>query len=227
MEKYDEIIPVCLYGNRDVSFIRYPELISDGDRLVAECPEHPQMELKKVFYAINPDLKPKPAYTDLFCVENSDGVTTGVSDVYDPFNIDNKCLRFLAWQEPTPNTDVLALYQNGSVLRITADPSDRRPGEKLYKIPYINVLRSEGNKFRASFTRCVPDPDGKTSIGECMIVNDKDVLGKRRGDTEPDIISYLTERYGKRKRKLPWWIFGIFGILILWFLLKMKRFSKG
>ena len=226
MEKYDEIIPMCLYSDDYTSFVRYPELVSGSDGPVAQCPEHPHMELKKIFYAINPDVKPKPVYTDLFCVENSSGVTTAVSDIYDPFNIDNTCLRFVAWQEPTPNTDVLALYEKDSILRITADPSDRRKGEKLYKIPYINVLRSEDNKFRTSFSRCVPDPKGKMTIGECMILNDKDVLGKRRSDSEPDIITYLTERYGNRK-KVPWWLWIILAFLILCFLIKMKTYKKG
>lgn len=226
MEKYDEIIPVCLYSNDKVSLIRYPELKLEDDLPVAYCPDHPEMKLEKVFYVINPHVRPKPTYSDLFCIENSNGITTGVSDIYDPFNIDNMCLRFVAWQEPTPNTDILALYEKDSVLRITSDPTDRREGEKLYKIPYIYVLKSQNNKFRISYTRCVPDPKGKLTIGECMILNDKNVLNKKKIDGEPDIVTYLTERYGNRKRKIPWWVWIVFAILTLCFILKMKRIYK-
>ena len=154
-----------------------------------------------------------------------------VSDLYDPFNIDRNCLRFIAWQEPTPNTDTLVLYEKDSVLRVTTDPSDRKPGEKMYKIPFISVLKSPENRFRQSLTRCVPDPKGEMTIGQCMLLNDKDVLERKKIDSEPDIVTYLEQRYGGRKKKRSWVLWLLFLTVLfsgLFFLFaKMKRFRKG
>jgi hypothetical protein len=158
------------------------------------------------FYAINPNFKPIPTHVDLICAKSSQTETIDISVLYDPFNIDVYCTRFLAWLEVTPNSLPLYIYKSGDSLLITLSPT---PPENYspHTIPVIYVIKDVFT-FSNSYGRCVPDPESKLSIDECMVLYNKNILEQK--DKYPDILSYIGDRYGTKS--------GISGVLTIFFL---------
>lgn len=78
------------------------------------------------FYAINPALKPIPNGMSLFCAKRAQEFpwnTTEVKSVYDPFNIDNQCVYFIAYTMPVPFTTPLFLYRQEDSSFPSLDPT--------------------------------------------------------------------------------------------------------
>lgn len=230
MENSD-LIPLFLFSNEKNSFISTDKNF-----------KHSYMDFITTFYVINPKIVPRPIYTDLICVTNVNDTTISITSLYDPFNKDVKCLKFLAWIEATPCTTPLYIRKSASDIHISFENKEI-PGYSMNepftifvftdKYPNINC-RGEFKKinnipqftFSESYGKCIPDPEGKLTLNECTKRNiaDQVKIGK-----QPDVISYLENRYGKKEIKINSDIiliilsslFVLF--LILWIIKKMKK----
>lgn len=252
MDAENSIIPLCLYSNNINSQISLPEKISKNGSIIYSCPSRKNMDLVMVFYAINPDVKPNPTYADLIGVKNTNQETVEITNIYDPFNKDeNISIRFLAWLETTPNTTPLYITTNGTNLYISPYPNDYSP----YKIPIIHVLTNpasnlpktphsfgsfsvDGNgmpifKFSDSYGKCVPDPQGKLTLGECVVMYNKNITRPQYIGKSPNILTYLQVTYGSRKKsaKIVDIISIVFAVIlvvciIVLFWLKMKKYES-
>jgi hypothetical protein len=222
MDSENIIIPFCLYSNTKNSYIGLPEKVYRDEKISYNCPPHPKMQLVTVFYAINPDVKPNPTYADLLCVKNVNGETTDISTLYDPFNMDINCTRFLAWLEQTPETLRLHISKNGDNIYIS--PNDEIPnGYERHSIPNIHVLPANNLDpynipkftFSNSHGKCIPDLQSDLSITECIVIYNKNVTRPEFVDKYPNILTYLDVRYGDSKEiKIPSIIGFIFACLL-------------
>lgn len=141
------------------------------------------------FYGVNPNFSPIPPDMDMICVVNSStGNTVSISNLYDVYNVDKKCIKFLAWLEPIENTIPLYIYQkNEKSVYISLKPNN------IYKPLYfspIHVFQDTNYKFKYFRGRCIPDKSsGFLSLNECMkkvISCDKD---------KPTILNLISQRY--------------------------------
>lgn len=223
------MIPFCLYTNERSSLIELAEKNPDG---TFRCQPKPDKRLIKMFYAIDPDIRPNPTYGDLLCLTNANDETIKISTLYDPFNIDVNCLRMIAWLEYTPNSLPLYLFTNGNNLLISLE-NNVITGYQPYDIPVIHVLPSP-LPFSNSYGKCVPDPEGKLDLDQCLVLYNKNITRPEYIGKYPNVISYLESRYGKEKKqdekKLIWLIFGIiiFILFLAWlFSIELKMKTKG
>lgn len=158
-----KIIPLYLYNQNGRSKFSYAP-ISDSASLAS------------IFYVIDPEITPLPYGTELFCVEQDDFVRD-VSEMYDPFNRDRKCLRFLGWNDPAPYTTPVFLYKKLDGVFISETPLVGEE-ELVFSPIHLLKLRSNGSLrdlkkplgFSNYIGRCLPDPNG-TSIEECLKIN--------------------------------------------------------
>jgi hypothetical protein len=213
MDEDKFIIPLCLYNNRESSLITLPNRTRENDKDNLVCPVIEGMNFESIFYVFNPDIKPKPGYFDLFCVENNNNTTTNIYNAYDPFSMHN-CLRFLAWMEATPCSTPLYFWKKGGKLKITFNENEPGEGYKLDElIPLIFVLLPQNSTIKAekvgkcigkfgdkitfsiSDRRCIPDPSSKLTLGECMV----DLNQKLKN--ENNLLEYLEKNYGNKKEK--------------------------
>ena len=237
----DAIVPLCLYQSGTNSLISYPAKIRNNETITTVCQDIPEMNFVGSFYVINPDVHPIPSGMDLICIENSDNVSTGIKQLYDPFNIDEKCLRFIAWMEAVPYTTPLYFWTDGTELYISFTDTVAPDGFSAASIPVIYVLtdprenyrriaaprnvntkqtftiRADGSPF-FSFSgyqgKCIPDPAGQ-HLGKCIVLIDKDVLTLNEVGQENGIIEYLTNHYGKKDKSI-FFLSVIFGLVIIY-----------
>lgn len=207
MDSENSIIPLCLYSNERSSYIGLPEKINRDGKIAYNCPSHPKMKLITIFYAINPDVKPNPTYADLICVKNANGETVEVSTLYDPFNMDVKCTRFLAWLEQTPGTLRLHISKSGDNIYISPN-QQAPPGYQPYAIPNLHVLYSPSDNpkftFSNSFGKCIPNPNSNLTLGQCIVLYNKNITRPEYVGRYPNILTYLKVRYGdKTDVKIP------------------------
>lgn len=224
------VVPMCLYKKTDTgeSFIGLPNKIRKGDQTVFECEDRTDSELVRQFYVINPDMRPIPPGTELFCALNAPDdmyCTTDIKIEYDPYNISEGCTRFIAWNDPAPYTTPLYLTKYGDTMWISFDKTPPSQNYKPLSFSPIHVLTDprdglktlEGvdkprDKSKDTFSvvnnipffrfsdyhgRCVPDPKGVSSMGECVMktIINGDVQG------QPTMLNYLNSRYGKYLEK--------------------------
>lgn len=234
MDDENAIIPLCLYSTPQNSYIGLPEKIYQNDKVIYSCPNHP--DFVTMFYAINPDVKPIPTYTDYICVKNINLETIDISSIYDPFNLDINCTRFLAWLEKTPYTQPLYIFKNGSNLLISL--TEQAPENYIpHQIPVIHVLTADSAfkmgknniplfTFSNSFGKCVPDPHSNLTLGQCIVLHNKNITNPEHLNKFPNILTYLKLRYGnKNKTNYIVIVFAILLIILLLVLIwiKMKK----
>jgi hypothetical protein len=228
MDSENAIIPFCLYSNDKNSYIGLPEKINNNQ---FNCPLHENMKLVTVFYGINPDVKPNPTHATLLCIKNANKETIDITSLYDPFNRDIKCTRFLAWLDPTPGTIELFISKNGDNMYIS--PNKNLPqGYVPHEIPSIYVLPSQKVTFSNSYGKCVPDPSSKLTLGECIVLYNKNITRPEYIGKYPNILTYLKIRYGDGKKSSISSIAGIIAATILsiavivLFWLKIKKLRQ-
>ncbi len=234
-----QIIPLCLYKYKDnpnQNYICYPNLVKRNDKVVYGCPDKENMEFMNMFYAINPDFRPLPQGTQLFCAMSTDVNTTSFETMYDMFNNKKGCIRFIAWDKPVPYTTRLTITNLNDAISVTVGKDDviedNRNTLSLYVLfdPRDNVPRiGSGQKFPiiasvpqflfSSYNgRCIPDPSGKT-LEECTVNN---ILNMRE---RPSLLNYLGSRY-KMKDTSPViaFLFGMMLIAVISFgILRMRK----
>jgi hypothetical protein len=180
----EEVVPMCLYTNPDThdTYIKFPSKIRDKDKTTLKCIEEDGL-LTSEFYSINPDFRPIPPGMELFCIKPH-----SFDQEYDLFNIDNNCVRLLAWNNPTPYTVPLYIStdKNNSIYMSF---SENKPDEtyKFITISPIHVLKEKIN-FSLYQGRCIPDPNGK-KLGECIV---DFMLTENK---QPTTLNYLKDNY--------------------------------
>jgi hypothetical protein len=168
----DEIIELCLYTDKfqNISYIR------NSDKNT--CNEYENKELITKIYSINPEFRPIPFGSVLFCAdysETSNPETLSIEQMYDPFNIEKKCVKFIGWKENVPYTTPLYIISSENGVYLTFD--DKIENKNLKK-ETIFVLLNTDKKFKIennipnflfknSNGVCIPDPNG-TSLTECI-----------------------------------------------------------
>lgn len=166
------MIPLYLYNRDGESILSYTK--------ITEAPT-------ATFYVIDPEIKPLPYGSELFCVEqDSTGIVKNVSEMYDPFNRDRKCLRFLAWNDPAPYTVQVFLYIRPTGVFITTEPTQ---GERELVFSPIHLCTKD-LPFSNYNGRCLPDPEG-TSIEKCL---KKNSIGK-----QPLFLSNIPQRFSREE----------------------------
>lgn len=161
------IVPLCLYTNSraKTSLISLPRLVRENNVNEYVCPARENLEFVKVIYVIDYDVRPIPRGLDLICVKNAGEITLSIESQYDPFNIDDNCLRFMAWLEPTPSTVPLFIYDTGNGVYVSLK---KEKGLKKGKVSVIHVLENPNIKFAIKDERCIPDKNG-IDLRECSI----------------------------------------------------------
>lgn len=182
----NKIIPLFLYNKNGLSKLSYTP---NSD------------EPTDVFYVVDSDIQPLPYGMELFCVEQEDFITN-ISEIYDPFNRDRKCLRFLGWNDPAPYTTPVFIYKkNGGILlsteivsglkEIVFSPIHLLTKNKSRIIPYKSKKDFQGEFLFSDYNgRCLPNPDG-TSIEKCL----SNSLLKSVMKTQPLFLKGIPKRF--------------------------------
>ena len=127
----NDVLPFCVYHSVNpkmgiyLGYLSGPTITRDIDgklRYTCAPPKqtHPYGEgwsLAFKFYAINPMLRPIPNGMSLFCAERKNKFpwnTTKIRMVYDPFDINDHCVYFIAYTKPTPWTKPLYVHVRGT-----------------------------------------------------------------------------------------------------------------
>ena len=135
-----DILPFCVYHWVDpdqgiyLAYLRGPEFATNKNgQVFLTCGDtppsnNPYGRWKKAFtfYAVNPALKPIPFGMSLFCAKRAQEFpwnTTEVKFVYDQFNVDNKCVYFIAYTMPVPFTTPLFLHHQEKSSFPSLDPN--------------------------------------------------------------------------------------------------------
>jgi hypothetical protein len=144
------------------------------------------------FYGVDPNISPIPPDMDMICVVNSSaGNTISVSNLYDVYDNDKKCIKFLAWLEPIENTIPLYIYQKPDN-SVYVDLKPNNTYKPLYFSP-IHVIQDTNIKFIYFRGRCIPSKTSGSSLNECM----KKVVSCVKD--KPTILNLLESRYGNLK----------------------------
>ena len=130
MATASDVLPFCVYHwvNPGISvyrgYLSGPTTVKDKDGKLKYTCEHPnpldpygEWSLAFKFYAINPMVRPIPNGMNLFCAHRKDSYpwnTTKIRIVYDPFDINDNCVYFIAYTKPTPWTKPLYVHVQGT-----------------------------------------------------------------------------------------------------------------
>ena len=125
-----DVLPFCVYHYIDTKMGIYRGFISgpsvnlgkDGKmKYICDKPNdispYGKWILAFSFYAINPMVRPIPKGMGLFCAKKQNVFpwnTSSVRLVYDPFDIDNECVYFIAYTKPAPWTKPLYIHTQGN-----------------------------------------------------------------------------------------------------------------
>ena len=124
-----DVLPFCVYywiNPKESIYRAYlsgPSIIRVNDGVEYKCLPPKSLDnygnwtLGFTFYAINPMLRPIPTGMALFCAERKHSFpwdTRTVRIVYDPYDINNRCVYFIAYIQPTPWTKPLFVHVQGS-----------------------------------------------------------------------------------------------------------------
>jgi len=233
-----EIVPLCIYKNVNTSYIGLPKKINKNDQITYKCSLIPNLQFYSRIWVINPDFRPIPPGTSLFCAKQSNYTTISINPVYDPFDIQDNCVRFITWMQPTPYTTPLYIYNNGSNYIISFD---KQPPPNYINInispiyvlvdPNTNVERilpsykpvtSDFNiidgipqyYFSGLDGNCVPDPQGY-SLGKCVTLYNKKILSPELSNKRFTLLNYLQYRYGNKGTTNPFEKVSVYVIILL------------
>ncbi len=155
-----DILPFCVYywiNPKESIYRAYlsgPSIVKSKDTFKYKCVPPKSINpygnwtLGFTFYAANPMIRPIPAGMALFCAERNSSFpwnTRSVRMVYDPYDINNKCVYFIAYRKPVPWTKPLFVHVEGSD-NITENcfPSwDPNPPVTNQKGKYVRVDSTE------------------------------------------------------------------------------------
>lgn len=198
----NEIVPICLY-KRGGAYIGFPEEIYKNGEKSYECTIKPNKELFSRVYVINPTFRPIPPGMVLFCATGNDSetfTTISLKTLYDPFNVDNNCTRFIAWIDPVPYTTPLYIFSYGSDYFISFNKEPPSPEYSQIELSPIHVLVDSSSfrknngipqfKFSNYHGRCIPDPNG-SRLSQCIQSN------KANYAEEPSLLNYLRSKNKK------------------------------
>lgn len=130
---------------------------------------------------INPDFRPIPPGTALFCAQQSNFSLVKLSHQYDPFDNKQNCTIFITWTQPTPHTIPLFVYDRGGQHYISLKQIKDQQYKHLSFSP-IYVLDSKYNSFKGLQGICMPDKDGQT-LGKCVALYNKGLLNPQKDET--------------------------------------------
>lgn len=197
------IVPMCLYHrvnkstNDYLSYIGNPTMVQDSDGVKFECIPHgvdspyKGWTLKQRFYVVNPMFRPIPSYMSLMCAMQKDFFpfnTSEITQMYDPFDIQEKCINFITWMEPTPYTTPLYIYKVNEGSFVTFEEHKDWEHELMSPIYVLTTEPTEKTifpdkhnwfnkvngvpdfKFTQYMGRCTPNPEGIELI-QCIIKN--------------------------------------------------------
>lgn len=240
----EDIVPMCLYinDNNMTSYLGLPTKVRENGQDSLICRGIPENELVAQFYIINPDFRPIPPGTELFCAKTSPNdpySTISLDQYYDPFNIEEKCTSFIAWNDPAPYTTPLNVVSSGNniymyfgvykkdypgpeYLPLAFSPIHVLVSPKITGVDRIPFPKGVSGTFKVidnrpeflfapvSFSkRCLPNPNG-TTLGKCLV----DTMNKY----QPSLLEYI---HGnpldeiKSKRVIITCIFFLFLLIIL------------
>lgn len=208
------IIMMCIYYKNDEngpyqSYIGNP--VTVGTKMTCAKP-YASWYVGDSFYAVNPMFTPIPSYFRLICAKRSVSGEKGYNTMsivsnYDPFNIDDDCIYFLTWTQPTPYTTPLYVYESGNGILVSFEKKEMKeaflsPLFVLTDKPRKNTIFTGERKwftvhddaiqfrFRDDNGRCIPEPGGST-LQECTLKNSLqmkkplsllDILNKEKDD---------------------------------------------
>jgi len=181
------------------------------------------------FYAINPMIQPIPSGTVLLCSKRAKGFpynSINLKIVYDPFNLDDDCVYFIAWTKRVPYTIPLFIYgENGnniypsfkkldniqeivklSPIFVLDDPNknqkDKNYVDDKYNINYFVKNNKVKFTFKSYQGRCIPDPDG-VSLSKCMVLNNENITDLEHGGKPPTLLEHLSRIEKKKDINIP------------------------
>ena len=131
MATASDVLPFCVYHFVNLNMGTYlgylagPSVTRNKDgKLKYTCappkqtnPHGKGWTLAFKFYAFNPMIRPIPNGMSLFCAERKHEFpwnTTRIRMVYDPFDINDHCVYFIAYTKPTPWTKPLYVHVQGT-----------------------------------------------------------------------------------------------------------------
>lgn len=235
------VIPMCLHTNIETksSYIGLPSKARYQNQTIFVCEKNPDTEIQTIFYVLNPDIRPIPPGTVLFCAKDSlssDFSTISLEQIYDPFDIDQNCVRFIAWLSPVPYSTPLYIVKNGdsifasfekqnnqvyfSPIYVLLDPRlqgyERMKGHSKEKKNFEIVNGIPNFLFSNYQGKCVPDPSG-IPFEKCLV---KSILENK---VQPTMLNHLKKLYGQNWDLL--FILIVFVILVIGLILifKMKK----
>lgn len=167
-------------------------------------------EKYQTFYAINPDFRPIPPGAVLFLATEKDGITTNFGKMYDPFNQDEKGVKFIAWYSDVPNTTLLYYGSiDGKVVFKLGNSGNL--GIPDSRSIHVFTEKDLPVSFKENLGRCIPEKGG-VSLSECVLTKNP-----------PTILGYLAKKKDKTDYLLIFFFLAVFGVLLYLFLRKMKN----
>jgi hypothetical protein len=183
--------------------------------------EYGKWTVSSTFYGFSSMIRPIPNGLKLINANKVDKdvwKTENIKHSYDPFNIKNNSVSFMTWTQPVSSTVPLYLHitpDNTSYPSFDKNPPSNQKGwtenklSPLYVMvnPETHPIKVDANlysfpkweidehnrpifKFKSSDGRCVPDING-TSIQECYLLTDEDVLHINDDVGQTDILTRL------------------------------------
>ncbi|MBS0627380.1 MAG: hypothetical protein JSS09_04140 [Verrucomicrobia bacterium] len=208
------------------------------------------MKLVTNFYVINPAVHPIPSGADLICIENGNNVSSNIRQLYDPFNVDENCTRFIAWMEPIPYTTPLYFMKNGNELYISFQKDSKFPLADIpavyvlldpritdvYRVPPPQQPEVQGGKttfeinpdntpfftFSGYQNKCIPNPNGD-HLGRCIVITEKDVGNVSYIGLDDSLLTYLQYRYGKQPKRNYVFLLALLVVLVILFFVYLYK----
>jgi hypothetical protein len=189
-------------------------------------------KISGAFYAINPMIQPIPSGALLLCSKTANEFpynTESLKIVYDPFNLEDDCVYFIAWTKRIPYAIPLYIYgEDGNNIypsfKKLDDMSEIKKLSPIFVLgdPYTqnisnNNLFIKNNKVNFTFKsyqgRCIPDPEG-VSLSKCMVLNNKNITDLEHGGSPPTILEHVSQLTKKENRyeifeRFPIYLIGI------------------
>ena len=202
----EEIIQLYIYTDKfnNISYIGNSQKDFENKELIAKI------------YTINPEFSPIPFGTVLFCAsysETSEVNTLSVEQIYDPFNSEKKCVKFIAWKEKVPYSTPLYIMTSENGVYMTFD--DIILGKEFKKETIFVLTKPIYNGeflFSEQSGICIPDANGN-SLKKCI---------ENSSNKEFSIIQNLNFLYGGKKSNLKY-LFLILILLLILLIYKIKN----
>lgn len=199
------IVPICLRFDDSLqsNYISLP-VLSRNDEEELSCP----FDSVATVYAIHPDFRPIPPGAALFCAQKEPIVN--IKTVYDPFDYQKGCSRFIAWIEPVPHTTPLYIYKKGNNIRMSfkdefpkgyhydmtlfvlTDPRDDLPTVPGFTNDKFAIVNGQPQfMFEGYQGRCLPDPNG-IPLSQCIVLHTEKILSPV-SNVEPSLLDHLRQ----------------------------------